>query len=309
MQRDHLFNRSTRPLLDSSDYHYAVQVKKKSPNEHKLHGFNDFNFVASQYKNLNNSHSGYPYSSPPPSPRLRPHDSPSIDNYMDSLGESSGDFVFSDDSGIHINNTSNFSNQSTLPVASPLSTNYYDDVISSGNNFVAPINNGKCSKNGFFKVWAGGRGDGDPVKSNGNCGPKMANKKVATVAPTPINQINTNEPFIFGVHSNSCYTFSKVNNDSVINASTIATTKYSSIDANRLRSDEVSVALLFLRHFCCLCVFRLYGGPHFIFSLSIGRSDSSSLKWRFCFSYSDDFLNSFFMSMRNKRGKALMFGS
>lgn len=235
MQRDHIFNRSTRPLLDSSDYHYSVQVKKKTQTDHKLHGFNDFNFVANQYKNLNNSNSGYPYGSPPSTPRHQSNHSTNIDDYMDSLGENSNDFIFSDDSGIHINNTSNFSNQSMLPITSPLSPNYYDDddVINKRNMQT----NAKRNKNGFFNVW---NGSNNSANNNENCVQKMGGKKVAAIAPTPINQLNCNEPFIFGVHSNtSCYTFAKIHNDSVIN-STI-NDKYSTIDGNRLKLNEVSV--------------------------------------------------------------------
>lgn len=227
MQRDHLFNRSTRPLLEPRTHHHPVQVKKKSSNDHKLHGFNDFNFVANQYKNFSNTHTGYPYGSPPPSPSLHLRENNS--DYADSLGNNSNDFIFSDDSGIHISNTSNFSNQSSLPAAA---TNYYDDVINNSSNsndynLHTPIENRKNYKKGFFKGWPSSGGATTP-------------KKVATVAPTTINQLNGSGPFIFGVHSNSCYTLPKVNNESVINGSATATTKYSTIDANHIKNDDVS---------------------------------------------------------------------
>lgn len=75
--RDHPFNRSTRPLLER-----RVQPQIITPKaEYKVHGFNDFKYVAKQYKELNSSFIGYPYGNPP---------SPTITT----------DFVFSDDSGI-----------------------------------------------------------------------------------------------------------------------------------------------------------------------------------------------------------------
>lgn len=228
MQRDHLFNRSTRPLLEPRSHH-PVQIKKKSSADYKLHGFNDFNFVANQYKNLSNTHTGYPYGSPPPSPTL--HHRAANSDYADSLGNNSNDFIFSDDSGIHISNTSNYSNQSSLPA---VATNYYDDVINNSSNsndynYHTPIENRKNYKKGFFKGWTS-------HTSGGSATPK----KVASVAPTTINQLNGSGPFIFGVHSNS-YTLPKVNNESVINSSAAAaTTKYSSIDANHIKNDDVS---------------------------------------------------------------------
>lgn len=228
MQRDHLFNRSTRPLLEPRSHH-PVQIKKKSTADYKLHGFNDFNFVANQYKNFSNTHTGYPYGSPPPSPTL--HHRATNSDYADSLGNNSNDFIFSDDSGVHISNTSNYSNQSSLPA---VATDYYDDVINNSSNsndynYHTPIENRKNYKKGFFKGWTS-------HSSGGSATPK----KVATVAPTTINQLNGSGPFIFGVHSNS-YTLPKVNNESVINSSTAAaTTKYSSIDANHIKNDDVS---------------------------------------------------------------------
>ncbi|KAJ6637151.1 Cell division control protein 42 like, partial [Pseudolycoriella hygida] len=75
--RDHPFNRSTRPLLER-----RVQPQIITPKpEFKVHGFNDFKYVAKQCKELNSSFIGYPYGNPP---------SPTITT----------DFVFSDDSGI-----------------------------------------------------------------------------------------------------------------------------------------------------------------------------------------------------------------
>lgn len=225
MQRDHLFNRSTRPLLEPRSQH-PVQVKKKSSTDYKLHGFNDFNFVANQYKHFNNTHTGYPYGSPPPSPTQ--HQCATNSDYTDSLGNNSNDFIFSDDSGIHISNTSNFSNQSSLPA---VTTNYYDDVINNSSNsndynYHTPIEHRKNYKKGFFKGWTS---------------QSTTPKKIATVAPTTINQLNGGGPFIFGVHSNSCYTLPKVNNESVINSSaTAATTKYSAIDENHSKNDDVS---------------------------------------------------------------------
>lgn len=230
MQRDHLFNRSTRPLLEPRSHH-PVQVKKKSSTDYKLHGFNDFNFVANQYKNFSSTHSGYPYGSPPPSPTTLHHRANNNSNYADSLGNNSNDFIFSDDSGIHITNTSHFSNQSSLPA---VATNYYDDVINNSSNsndynYHTPIENRKNYKKGFFKGWTSHSGGGSSTTP----------KKVATVAPTTINQLNGSGPFIFGVHSNTCYTLPKVNNESVINSSA-ATTKYSTIDGNHIKNDDVS---------------------------------------------------------------------
>lgn len=235
MERDHLFNRSTRPLLESrstNQNHHAIQVKaKKSPIvDYKLHGFNDFNFVANQYKNLSHSHSGYPYGSPPSSPKsianrmLRNQDN----SFVDSLGEHSSDFIFSDDSGIHINNSSAFSNQSTPPnVSSTLSTsNYFDDVMQKNENEMQK----NYGKKGLWNVWR--RGDNDTTTKIAK-----SSKKLASIAPTTaIDQFNGNNgPFIFGVHSNGCYSLPKVNNETVINSTAaIASAKYS------VKSDEVS---------------------------------------------------------------------
>lgn len=75
--RDHPFNRSTRPLLERRAQPQIISPKP----EYKVHGFNDFKYVAKQYNELNNSFIGYPYGNPP---------SPTITT----------DFIFSDDSGI-----------------------------------------------------------------------------------------------------------------------------------------------------------------------------------------------------------------
>lgn len=241
MQRDHLFNRSTRPLLAPRNHQQPVQIKKKSTTDYKLHGFNDFNFVANQYKNLGNTHTGYPYGSPPPSPTL--HQRANNNDFADSLGNSSNDFIFSDDSGIHISNTSNYSNQSSLPA---IATNYYDDVINNSSNsndfnYHTPIENRKNYKKGFFKGW-----------TNHTGGNSTTQKKVATVAPTTINQLSGNGPFIFGVHSSSYYTLPKVNNESVIHATaaaTATTTKYAAVDSNHVKNDDVSSKINLINFF------------------------------------------------------------
>lgn len=87
--RDHIFNRSTRPLLERKQQQtqHPLLLKKKY-----VCGFNDFNFVSKQCSN-DTYYSGYPYGSPP---------SPTVINNTD--------FIFSDDSGIH--NTSNLSTNS-----------------------------------------------------------------------------------------------------------------------------------------------------------------------------------------------------
>lgn len=85
--RDHPFNRSTRPLLERRAQPQIISPKP----EFKVHGFNDFNFVAKQYKELNSSFIGYPYGTPP-SPTT-----PTITT----------DFIFTDDSGIISDTTIN----------------------------------------------------------------------------------------------------------------------------------------------------------------------------------------------------------
>lgn len=82
--RDHPFNRSTRPLLERKAQPQIISPKP----EYKVHGFNDFKYVAKQYKELNSSFIGYPYGNPP---------SPTITT----------DFIFSDDSGIISDTTMN----------------------------------------------------------------------------------------------------------------------------------------------------------------------------------------------------------
>lgn len=82
--RDHPFNRSTRPLLERRAQPQIISPKP----EFKVHGFNDFKYVAKQYKELNSSFIGYPYGNPP---------SPTVTT----------DFIFSDDSGIISDTTLN----------------------------------------------------------------------------------------------------------------------------------------------------------------------------------------------------------
>lgn len=104
--RDHPFNRSTRPLLERKQQPQLL-VKKKY--DYKVCGFNDFNFVSKQCNHdLNHTYySGYPYGSPPsPTVVTAATESP------DTTHTTSADFMFSDDSGIHLNNTSNLSTNS-----------------------------------------------------------------------------------------------------------------------------------------------------------------------------------------------------
>lgn len=82
--RDHPFNRSARPLLERRAQPQIISPKP----EFKVHGFNDFKYVAKQYKELNSSFIGYPYGNPP---------SPTVTT----------DFIFSDDSGIISDTTLN----------------------------------------------------------------------------------------------------------------------------------------------------------------------------------------------------------
>lgn len=112
--RDHPFNRSSRPLLERKQQPQLL-VKKKY--DYKVCGFNDFNFVSKQCNNdLNHTYySGYPYGSPP---------SPTVVTALESPAPAtthttSTDFIFSDDSGIHMNNTSNLSTNSA---------NYYNST-------------------------------------------------------------------------------------------------------------------------------------------------------------------------------------
>lgn len=218
IQRDHIFNRSTRPLLESRAQP-QVQVKKKSTKEFKVHGFNDFNFVANQYKHLN-SNMGYPYGSPPPSPPTTPMHT-ELNQPYDHANKMA---IFSDDSGIHINN-SNLSTSS--------STNYYEDIDNSYQ-----LSTSIASSSGTGWSW----------NRNGQHHERHTPAKIMNVTPTRTercNQFNNSGPFIFGVHSNDCSTFkpaTKVNNErneSVIN-STPYTTKYSTIVSKRMPDSEVS---------------------------------------------------------------------
>lgn len=123
--RDHPFNRSSRPLLERKQQPQLL-VKKKY--DYKVCGFNDFNFVSKQCNNdLNHTYySGYPYGSPP---------SPTVVTAMDpppaaTTRTTSADFIFSDDSGIHLNNTSNLSTNSS---------NYYNS--SADDSYRPPLSN------------------------------------------------------------------------------------------------------------------------------------------------------------------------
>lgn len=120
--RDHPFNRSTRPLLERKQ---QPQLLAKKKYDYKVCGFNDFNFVSKQCNNdLNHTYySGYPYGSPP-SPTVVPVEpTPPVSTHT-----TSADFIFSDDSGIHLNNTSNLSNNSA---------NYYNS--SADDSYRPPL--------------------------------------------------------------------------------------------------------------------------------------------------------------------------
>lgn len=206
IQRDHIFNRSTRPLLEPKSQ-AQPQVKKKSSKEFKVHGFNDFNFVANQYKNLN-SNVGYPYGSPPPSPTIP------LANDTDRICGNGNkmDLVFHDDSGIHVNNISNLSTSSSV--------NYYEDVENTYQ-----LSPPAASSSSSAIAWSWSRQNDQ--KSAKSIAP------VQTVKTERFNQFDNSGPFIFGVHTNNynnSYTPAKINerNESVINANTHST-KYSSI--------------------------------------------------------------------------------
>lgn len=309
MQRDHLFNRSTRPLLESSPkshYHAPsatiIQQTKKPKqtigNDYKLmHGFNDFNFVANQYKNLS-THTGYPYgnNSPPDSPNassLRYNQSNAYDDNTSGYSP-----YYDDDSGFHTNNSSeNFSCRSNHSHSQ--SMNYYEDPNDqyhnqfNGNQYqlhkeIQSSQNVTHKKGGFFKEWSrfGGNSNTSTSTTNNTNGVnskthhKMTNStndnafqqssvpmhnkhnqhshsshhhqqqyncnKINSITPSPVNRLLDNGPFIFGVHSQACYSLpSKVKNDSVIKHSTatsVLTTKYTPIDPDANVDDANDVS-------------------------------------------------------------------
>lgn len=305
MQRDHLFNRSNRPLLSRDDsscssknyshYHSssvaATIVPKKhgkaqlpSNTDYKLHGFNDFNFVANQYKNFSNKHSGYPYGSPPASPTtsIHQHQQPATHTFNDSSDVN----YYDDDSGCHTNNSSdNFSCRSNY---SPAAINYYEDApLSLGNDYQSHFNGHHYHSNdyaslpvqtnewngsakNYYKEWPRfgsiNNGHNHPKITNSNNGARNAyqqqpqrlyniGNKIESIAPSPVNQFVDNGPFIFGVHSNACYTLAgKINNENTVIKSTTATTpvlgtKYKAIDPNEMHrhpddNDENDVSIL-----------------------------------------------------------------
>lgn len=317
MQRDHLFNRSTRPLLDSpskSHYHAPTatiiqQTKKPKPtiaSDYKLHGFNDFNFVANQYKNLSNTHTGYPYgqnNSPPDSPNasLRLPSNAYDDHqyqhhqhhqhHSNSNGSNGYSPYYDDDSGFissHTNNSSeNFSCRSNHSHSQ--SMNYYDDPNDqyhhfNGNQYQLHkeiqssqnVTQNQSKKGGFVKEWPRFRG-GNNGNNTSNAHHKITNStndngfkqltttttsiepmhehyhqqqyncnKINSITPSPVNRLLDNGPFIFGVHSQACYTLpSKVKNDSVIKHSTatsVLTTKYTPIDPDANDNDTSNVS-------------------------------------------------------------------
>lgn len=267
MQRDHVFNRSTRPLLEtggsSKPYHH--QVKKKSAKDFKVHGFNDFNFVANQYRNLN-SNMSYPYGSPPASPSPSPPPLPTTSTPLttsttlmhhsyDIHGGNKVDFIFSDDSGIHVNNISSLSTSS--------STNNYEDIDNSYQ--MSPASLPPMMAAGVATVPAA-RHHWNRTGSERYHQQRGIDDRSCGIAqqqqPPPFNQIDVNGPFIFGVHSNNCNTYkptvsTKLNerNESVINSTSAYTTKYSSIVTKRMPENEVSCvwsmwAFVFVR--CCI---------------------------------------------------------
>ncbi|XP_055305396.1 uncharacterized protein LOC129570046 [Sitodiplosis mosellana] len=294
MQRDHLFNRSTRPLLDSppkSHYHAPTativqQTKKPKPtigSDYKLHGFNDFNFVANQYKNLSNT--GYPYGndSPPASPNaslklpLNAYDDHHQHQHLHHSSSSNGySPYYDDDSGFMTNNSSeNFSCRSNHSHSQSQSMNHCEDSndqyhhsnenqyqlhkeIQSSQN----VTHNHHKKGGFFKEWPRfGAGNSNAhhkiTNSTNDNGFKQTPteptihkyhhqqqyncNKINSITPSPVNRLLDNGPFIFGVHSQACYTLpSKVKNDSVIKHSTatsVLTTKYTPIDPDANDND------------------------------------------------------------------------
>lgn len=123
--RDHPFNKSTRPLLMERKPQLLLS-KKRSSELSKMHGFNDFDIISQQYRNLSTQHIGYPYGSPPPSPTVI----------------SSNDFVFSDTQNntiyhqtrspkLTLNNTSILSTPKPYPKSSVDEDNYYSNVNES----------------------------------------------------------------------------------------------------------------------------------------------------------------------------------
>lgn len=252
IQRDHLFNRSTRPLLESKSHHHHSPLKKKSTKEFKVHGFNDFNFVANQYKNLN-SNISYPYGSgsPPPSPPIHSsimhqqsnqdmlHAYTPYDNCNSNINANNKiDLIFSDDSGIHVNNISDLSTSST---------NYYDDIDNS-YQLASPIASSSIGGNdGTTDAWCWNLSmDTNNERRTPTTIPNDQQGPNQSHAQPPqqqrFNQLDDSGPFIFGVHTNNCNSFNnttastttKTNerNESVIN-NTLYSTKYSSIVTKR----------------------------------------------------------------------------
>lgn len=281
MQRDHLFNRSTRPLLEVSGKSQAYpQVKKKSAKEFKVHGFNDFNFVANQYRNLN-ANISYPYGSPPASPSPSPPPFATTSTPLtsktimhteahhpyDIQNGNKVDFIFSDDSGIHVNNISSLSTSS--------STNYYEDIDNSyqlspeslppalpataaapTSSLAANAWNWNRSASERYYQHRGIGDSGCGIGASSSIAPSATTKGAVVTSKRSehqqrFNQIDDNGPFIFGVHSNNCNTnkpmaTAKLNerNESVINNTTAYTTKYSSIVTKRMPENEVSGSML-----------------------------------------------------------------
>lgn len=100
--RDNPCNRSTRPLLDRKHPQPQLLLKKKY--DYKVCGFNDFQFVSKQCNN-STYYTGYPYGSPP-SPTIASATTTTTNFHPHS------DFIFSDDSGINLNNSSCLTNAS-----------------------------------------------------------------------------------------------------------------------------------------------------------------------------------------------------
>lgn len=325
MQRDHLFNRSTRPLLDSPPKsHFRIptatimpQIKKEKKSsmnvDYKLHGFNDFNFVANQYKNLNRTHTGYPYGSPP--------STPNTSTYEDSMDVSTS--YYDDDSGIHTNNNSseNFSCRSNYsptinffgdPINdcnSNCNINGDDDGIYNSmggmNNINGQYNNNNTTmhkefsvnnnmKKGFLKEWSrfgannhhhhhhhkltnyNEHNNQQTHQTNQTNQTNQtqseqrhllhynSNKINSIQTPNPVDRLLDNGPFIFGVHSNTCYTLPSKNStkcDSVIkhsNGASVRVTKYTPIDPDANTDDEQDVSRIFLSFLLCRHVVNVY---------------------------------------------------
>lgn len=221
--RDHPFNRSTRPLL--AERKPQLLFKKKS--DTKLHGFNDFDIITQQYRNLNTHHIGYPYGSPP------------------SPTANSDDFVFSDNTitstDLYTTSTPNRIYNSTVTTNNPIITNNCNNGIIDNCNSIINLHHDISSDNNLNNHINNHKNHSNSYNNKPLIIDEHNNWRIQQISSSSENDNNTSVgPFIFGIHTVKSY---KENNSSTV----INSTKYSADNGKPVVINQVS----------CIDVYRI----------------------------------------------------